>query len=83
MVASGSCIACTCLTGAETSIGRIQVGLEHEEDQKTPLGEKLDEFAELLSKIILGICIVVWLINVGHFSDPEHGGWLKGMVTSP
>jgi len=80
LVANGSCIACACLTASETSIGRIQVGLEHEPDQKTPLGEKLDEFAELLSKIILVICIIVWLINIRHFSDPEHGGWLKGMI---
>lgn len=27
------------------------------------------------------ICIFVWIINVGHFADPIHGGsWLKGAV---
>jgi len=80
LVASGSGLAVVCYTGEATSMGQIQSSLEEEDESKTPLGEKLDEFAELLSKIILGICITVWLINIGHFADPEHGGWLKGMI---
>jgi len=80
LVASGSGLAVVCYTAGNTSMGKIQASLEEEEDEKTPLGEKLDEFAELLSKIILGICITVWVINIGHFADPEHGGWLKGMI---
>lgn len=80
LVASGSGLAVVCYTAGDTSMGKIQASLEEEEEEKTPLGEKLDEFAELLSKIILGICITVWLINIGHFADPEHGGWLKGMI---
>lgn len=27
------------------------------------------------------ICILVWVININHFSDPIHGGsWLKGAI---
>ncbi len=27
------------------------------------------------------ICVAVWAINIGHFSDPVHGGsWLRGAV---
>lgn len=84
------------------------------EDERTPLQQKLDEFAQQLSKVlcwsmantlplstllqtaiitasnmvfsffshpikvITVICIAVWAINIGHFSDPVHGGsWMK------
>ena len=34
-------------------------------------------FSSLL-KVITLICIAVWAINIGHFSDPVHGGsWIK------
>ena len=33
------------------------------------------------SQVISIICIAVWLINIGHFSDPAHGGsWIKGAI---
>ena len=29
-------------------------------------------------QVITLVCIAVWLINIGHFSDPAHGGsWIK------
>ena len=59
-------------------MGAIQRDLMEEDEVKTPLSEKLDEFAEFLSKVILGICVAVWLININHFS--EHGGWFKGAI---
>jgi Ca2+ transporting ATPase len=32
-------------------------------------------------QVITWICVVVWLINIGHFNDPMHGGsWIKGAV---
>lgn len=32
-------------------------------------------------QVITIICIAVWAINIGHFSDPAHGGsWLKGAI---
>jgi P-type Ca2+ transporter type 2A len=46
-------------------------------EELTPLKRKLDEFGNFLSKAIAVICILVWVINIRHFRDPIHGGWLQ------
>lgn len=46
-------------------------------EELTPLKRKLDEFGNFLSKAIAVICILVWVINIRHFKDPIHGGWLQ------
>jgi len=79
-VTQGCGLAVVVLTGEGTSMGKIQKSLIDSEEVKTPLGEKLDEFAELLSKVITVICIIVWLINIGHFSDPEYGSIFNGAI---
>lgn len=81
LVTRGRGVGVVVLTGGQTSIGKIQNSLFDDEDrQRTPLQQKLDEFGELLSKVILFICIAVWLINIHHFTDEEHGGVLKGAI---
>ena len=49
-------------------------------DEMTPLKKKLDEFGSFLSKAIAVICILVWIINIGHFRDPIHGGWVSNSL---
>eukprot|EP00485_Elphidium_margaritaceum_P001438 CAMPEP_0202704156 /NCGR_PEP_ID=MMETSP1385-20130828/16893_1 /ASSEMBLY_ACC=CAM_ASM_000861 /TAXON_ID=933848 /ORGANISM="Elphidium margaritaceum" /LENGTH=1015 /DNA_ID=CAMNT_0049362121 /DNA_START=63 /DNA_END=3113 /DNA_ORIENTATION=- len=78
LVVHGNAVGVVVLTGGATSMGQIQEGLMGDDEQKTPLGQKLDEFAEFLSKVILAICVLVWVINIGHFD--EHGGWFAGSI---
>ena len=43
--------------------------------------EKLDEFGEIVGKVIAVVCILVWVVNIGHFGDPLYGGWFRGWCT--
>ncbi|XP_028670566.1 sarcoplasmic/endoplasmic reticulum calcium ATPase 1 isoform X1 [Erpetoichthys calabaricus] len=80
-IAAGKAVGVVVSTGVSTEIGKIRDQMAATEQEKTPLQQKLDEFGEQLSKVISLICVAVWLINIGHFNDPVHGGsWIRGAV---
>merc|ERR1711990_674563 len=80
-VAAGKAVGVVIGIGEKTEIGKIRNEMVDTEQEKTPLAVKIDEFGEQLSKLISIICILVWVINIGHFNDPVHGGsYLKGAV---
>ncbi|XP_070690440.1 sarcoplasmic/endoplasmic reticulum calcium ATPase 2-like isoform X3 [Pempheris klunzingeri] len=80
-IAAGKAVGVVVSTGVNTEIGKIRDEMAATEQEKTPLQQKLDEFGEQLSKVISLICIAVWVINIGHFNDPVHGGsWIRGAV---
>ncbi|WZY97374.1 hypothetical protein YC2023_069703 [Brassica napus] len=66
--------------GSNTAMGSIHDSMLHTDDEATPLKKKLDEFGSFLAKVIAGICVLVWVVNIGHFSDPSHGGFFKGAI---
>ncbi|XP_697108.5 sarcoplasmic/endoplasmic reticulum calcium ATPase 3 isoform X1 [Danio rerio] len=80
-IAAGRAIGVVVSTGVSTEIGKIRNQMAATEQEKTPLQQKLDEFGQQLSKVISLICIAVWVINIGHFADPVHGGsWIRGAI---
>lgn len=80
-IAAGKAVGIVAATGVSTEIGKIRDQMAATEQDKTPLQQKLDEFGEQLSKVISLICVAVWLINIGHFNDPVHGGsWFRGAI---
>jgi Ca2+-transporting ATPase len=81
-VSNGTFIALVCATGMASEIGKIQKDVQAaaEEEEKTPLTQKLDAFGEMLTKVITAICLLVWLMNYRQFFDPAHGGMLKGCI---
>ena len=74
-VSNGTCVGVVVATGMKTEIGVIQSQVQQaaEEEEKTPLGQKIDAFGELLAKVIAYICLAVWIMNYKQFSDPVHG----------
>lgn len=80
-VVTGHATAVVVLTGSSTAIGDIHENITSQISEPTPLKEKLNDFGDQLAKVITGICILVWIINIRHFNDPSHGGsWTKGAI---
>lgn len=81
-ISNGSCLGIVVATGMSTEIGKIQsaVNKASEEEEQSPLSKKIDEFGELLAKVIAVICVIVWVINYKHFFDPVHGSAFKGCI---
>ncbi|XP_010544013.1 PREDICTED: calcium-transporting ATPase 3, endoplasmic reticulum-type [Tarenaya hassleriana] len=79
-VVAGRARAVVVGVGANTAMGSIQDSMLQTDDEATPLKKKLDEFGSFLAKVIAGICVLVWVVNIGHFGDPSHGGFLQGAI---
>jgi len=81
-VSNGVCVGVVVATGMNTEIGTIQAAVQDadKEEAQTPLQQKIDEFGELLAKVIFVICALVWVINYQHFFDEQHGSVLRGCI---
>ncbi len=70
MVFSGSTVvygrgkAVVTATGMDTEMGKIADALTQAKDGKTPLQVKLSELSKVLTKLVIGICIVIFAINI-------------------
>ena len=60
-------------TGMDTQMGRIADALASTVEEETPLQKKLDNLGKVLSKLVLGICVFIFvfqLITAGKFDLP-------------
>ena len=82
IVSSGTAIGVVAYTGMNTAIGNVhaEVMAAEKDVSKTPLEEKVDNFGELLAKVIFVICFLVWVMNYTKFFDPIHGTVFKGCI---
>ena len=78
----GSATAIVIQTGMNTQIGKLtcMVKKAEEEETKSPLKQKLDEFGNWLTYIIGAICLIVWMMNFRNFFDDIHGSFLNGCI---
>ncbi|XP_061353938.1 calcium-transporting ATPase 1, endoplasmic reticulum-type-like [Gastrolobium bilobum] len=77
-VVNGHCYCLVTQTGMETEIGKVhkQIHVAALSVEDTPLKKKLNEFGELLTRIIGVVCALVWVINIKYFLNWDYvNGW--------
>ncbi|KAG5487437.1 hypothetical protein LSCM1_07390 [Leishmania martiniquensis] len=71
-------------TGTSTEVGLIERGVREQEERKTPLQRKLDEFGVLLSTTIGYICLLVFAVNLlyglKHRKPDAEGSWFEHYI---
>ena len=70
-VVYGRAVAVVTATGMETEMGKIAGALAQAEDGETPLQRKLSQLSKILTWLVLGICAVVFgvqLLRAGGFA---------------
>ena len=74
-VSNGRALAIVCSTAMSTEVGIIQASITKAagDEEKTPLGQKIDAFGDMLMKVISLICALVWVMNYKNFSDKHFG----------
>ncbi len=56
--------AVVCATGMNTEMGKIADALANACESKTPLQMKLSQLSGILTKLVVGICVLIFAINV-------------------
>ena len=56
--------AVVCATGMNTEMGKIADALANARESKTPLQMKLSQLSGILTKLVVGICVLIFAINV-------------------
>lgn len=51
-------------TGMQTEVGKIARYIAEEENETTPLQQKLDELGKYFTFIILGVCVVIFAVGI-------------------
>ena len=63
-VVYGRATVCVCDTGMDTEMGKIASALESAEKEETPLQIKLNQLSKILTYLVLGICVVIFAIDI-------------------
>ena len=70
-------------TGMDTEMGKIADALTKADDGKTPLQIKLGELSKILTYLVIGICIIVFAVQVfkdGNFISEIRDGQFKPVI---
>ena len=61
--------AVVCSTGMDTEMGKIADALAQAEEGETPLQRKLGQLSKILSVLVLGICVFIFLFSLLRAGD--------------
>jgi len=51
-------------TGMDTEMGKIATAISQAEEGKTPLELKLEQLSHVLTKLVIGVCLVIFAYNI-------------------
>ncbi len=63
-VAYGRGKAVVVATGMDTELGKIAASLQQAEKEQTPLQRKMAELSKTLTKLVLAICVIVFVVSL-------------------
>ncbi len=63
-VVYGRCTAVVCSCGMDTEMGKIASALSDAKDEATPLQVKLSQLSKILTYLVLGICILMFIFGI-------------------
>ena len=70
-------------TGMETEMGKIANAISLAEEGKTPLEIKLEQLSKILTKLVLGVCVVIFGYNIAmHFIGGSEGQFYEVALDS-
>lgn len=70
LVTAGRAVGLVVGTGMATELGRIAKLLKEEVEVKTPLQNRIAEFAKKLSLIVIAICVIIFVVGLGRGEEP-------------
>ena len=70
-------------TGMDTEMGKIANAISLAEEGKTPLEIKLEQLSKILTKLVLGVCVVIFGYNIAmHFISGAEGAFYEVALDS-
>ena len=79
-IAYGSGKAVVVAIGMDTEMGKIASALSQQEDEKTPLQKKMSELSVTLTKIVIAVCVIVFVFGVARDLIFSNNGDIFGTV---
>ncbi len=73
----GRAVAAVTAVGMNTEMGKIANALTDAQDEKTPLQLKLAQLSKILTYLVLGICAVIFVVNIFKSGDFHFQSILK------